>query len=86
MLQAKSFFDKLYNKGCRAVVFVEYVPVVEETTKKLAPTDIERQILADEQQKLREQYEDAIFISFPGDEKYSGGCLAAGRGFFPYQC
>jgi MoaA/NifB/PqqE/SkfB family radical SAM enzyme len=23
-----------------------------------------------------------IIISFPGDEKESGGCLAAGRGFF----
>jgi MoaA/NifB/PqqE/SkfB family radical SAM enzyme len=23
-----------------------------------------------------------IFLSFPGDEKTSGGCLAAGRGFF----
>jgi len=23
-----------------------------------------------------------LFISFPGDEKTSGGCLAAGRGFF----
>ena len=23
-----------------------------------------------------------ILISFPGDEKSSGGCLAAGRGFF----
>ncbi len=23
-----------------------------------------------------------LFISFPGDEKSSGGCLAAGRGFF----
>ncbi len=23
-----------------------------------------------------------VFISFPGDEKTSGGCLAAGRGFF----
>ena len=23
-----------------------------------------------------------VFISFPGDEKSSGGCLAAGRGFF----
>jgi MoaA/NifB/PqqE/SkfB family radical SAM enzyme len=25
---------------------------------------------------------DVIFISFPGDEKATGGCLAAGRGFF----
>ena len=23
-----------------------------------------------------------VFISFPGDEKATGGCLAAGRGFF----
>lgn len=23
-----------------------------------------------------------VFIAFPGDEKSSGGCLAAGRGFF----
>ena len=23
-----------------------------------------------------------VYISFPGDEKGSGGCVAAGRGFF----
>jgi MoaA/NifB/PqqE/SkfB family radical SAM enzyme len=80
-VSSKAFFDKLYNKGCRAMIFVEYVPVTE-STKKLAPTDIERKILEDKQEKLREQYTDAIFLSFPGDEKYSGGCLAAGRGFF----
>jgi len=78
---SKVFFDKLYNKGCRALVFVEYVPVTKQTVD-LAPTDNEREILECKQQKLRELYEDAIFISFPGDEKYSGGCLAAGRGFF----
>lgn len=80
-VSSKEFFDKLYNKGCRAMIFVEYVPVVE-STKELAPTEKERKTLEVEQQKLRVQYEDAIFISFPGDEKYSGGCLAAGRGFF----
>lgn len=78
---SKAFFEKLYNKGCRALIFVEYVPVAE-STKQLAPTDVEREILEYEQQKLREQYEDVIILSFPGDEKYSGGCLAAGRGFF----
>ena len=78
---SKDFFDKLYNKGCRALIFIEYVPVTEET-RQLAPTDVEREILEVEQQKLREQYQDVIFLSFPGDEKYSGGCLAAGRGFF----
>lgn len=30
----------------------------------------------------RERYDDIIIISFPGDEKHIGGCLAAGRGFF----
>lgn len=78
---SKAFFDELYNKGCRALIFVEYVPVTEET-KYLAPADNERNILECQQQKLREYYEDAIFLSFPGDEKYSGGCLSAGRGFF----
>ena len=31
---------------------------------------------------LRETYTEMVFISFPGDEKSSGGCVAAGRGFF----
>jgi len=78
---SKAFFDKLYNKGCRALIYVEYVPVVD-STKYLAPTDYEREVLECGQQKLRVEYENAIFLSFPGDEKYSGGCLAAGRGFF----
>lgn len=77
----QAFFDELYNKGCRALIFVEYVPVTE-ATEQLAPTDTERGILERELQILRETYEDAILLSFPGDEKYSGGCLAAGRGFF----
>ncbi|WP_143317972.1 radical SAM protein [Clostridium sp. HBUAS56017] len=77
----KDFFDGLYKKGCKILIFVEYVPVTEGT-KYLAPTDNERSILEKGQQKLREEYKDSIFISFPGDEKYSEGCLAAGRGFF----
>ncbi|MDF2949575.1 MAG: Radical domain protein [Sedimentibacter sp.] len=78
---SKKFFNKLYIKGCRALIFVEYVPVAE-STKDLAPSDGERLVLEEGQAKLREEYEDAIFLSFPGDEKYTGGCLAAGRGFF----
>ena len=31
---------------------------------------------------LRNARRDMVFIAFPGDEKRSGGCLAAGRGFF----
>lgn len=78
---SKEFIAELYNRGCKLVIFVEYVPVVA-STKDLAPTDKERNYLESEQARLREIYEDMIFISFPGDEKHSGGCLAAGRGFF----
>ena len=38
--------------------------------------------LVGEIERLREQYPEIVFISFPGDEKSSGGCVAAGRGFF----
>lgn len=30
----------------------------------------------------RSEYADIIYLSFPGDEKALGGCLASGRGFF----
>lgn len=75
------FLDKLYLQGCKAVIFVEFVPVTEEA-KELAPGDGERAYLAAALSDIREHYEDMVFISFPGDEKSSGGCLAAGRGFF----
>ena len=51
-------------------------------TIDLAPTDTERAILEERLKKLRMSNKDMLYISFPGDEKESGGCLAAGRGFF----
>ncbi len=32
--------------------------------------------------RLREEHPKMIYIAFPGDEKSTGGCVAAGRGFF----
>lgn len=75
------FLDKLYQRGCKLVFYVEYVPV-DKVTKDLAPEDEEREYLIEKLGELRRSYEDMLFISFPGDEKSSGGCLAAGRGFF----
>ena len=31
---------------------------------------------------LRGQYDEAVLLSFPGDELAMGGCMAAGREFF----
>lgn len=76
-----AFIARLTERGCRAVFFVEYVPVTDETLA-LAPGDEERETLTRTVEDLRARFDEAIFLQFPGDEKASDGCLAAGRGFF----
>ncbi len=76
-----SFLKKLSDRGCKAVIFVEYVPVTDNS-KELAPGDEDREYLAKTITRLRQEYAEMVYISFPGDEKSSGGCIAAGRGFF----
>lgn len=78
---SKDFIENLKSRGCKVVFYVEYVPVSASTTD-LAPTDEERAYMEKQIATLREACSEMIFISFPGDEKSSGGCLAAGRGFF----
>ena len=78
---SQAFLDSLAEKGCKVVIFVEYVPVTEES-KELAPTDTEREFMQSEIIRLRKTLPEMVYISFPGDEKSSGGCVAAGRGFF----
>ena len=80
-ITGREFLDELRERGCKAVIYVEFVPVTEESTD-LAPGDDEREYLRNRLASIREEYPDMVFISFPGDEKTSGGCLAAGRGFF----
>lgn len=75
------FISNLQNMGCKAVFFIEFVPVTEES-KDLAPGDEEREYMDAQLAVIREKYPDMVFVSFPGDEKASGGCVAAGRGFF----
>ncbi len=75
------FINSLHEKGCKLVLFVEFVPVTEESSD-LAPGDAERDLLKEFIDHARRAYADMVFVSFPGDEKSSGGCIAAGRGFF----
>ena len=77
---SKEFLDKLIDKGCKLVIFIEFVPVTEEA-QYLAPGDNEREYLAERLEALREEYE-AVLLAFPGDELAMGGCMAAGREFF----
>ena len=80
-LLSKEYINQLHDLGCKVLFFIEYVPM-SENTMELAPSDRERELLQNELDCLRREYEDMLFMSFPGDEKESGGCLAAGRGFF----
>jgi len=76
-----TFLSVLYHRGCKLIFFVEYVPV-DRKTSNIVLTDQQRIELDRKLRWLRLQYTDMIILSFPGDEKSSGGCLAAGRGFF----
>lgn len=76
-----AFVGSLAARGCKAVFYIEFVPVTDEA-KHLAPGDTERERIRTGIERLRQEREDMVFVSFPGDEKSSGGCLAAGRGFF----
>ena len=80
-VSSDTFLKKLSDRGCKTVIFVEYVSVTDES-KDLAPGDEEREYLKDEIARLRSEHPEMVYISFPGDEKSSGGCVAAGRGFF----
>ena len=77
-LLSREYINQLRDFGCKVVFFIEYVPVNEDTVE-LAPGDDERELLLNELELLRKEYDDMLFLSFPGDEKTSGGCLAAGR-------
>lgn len=75
------FVEELIQKGCRAILYIEYVPV-DEKSMELAPTPKDNRYIEQTVRGLRQTYDKVLFISFPGDEHKSGGCLAAGRGFF----
>lgn len=76
-----AFLDELRNLGCRLVFYIEYVPV-DKGTEHLALTEQGKEQLERKLVELKGGYPGLFFFSFPGDEQYLGGCLAAGRAFF----
>ena len=75
------FVNSLQDDGCKLVVYVEVVPVTKDM-RALELTDSDREYLKQRADSLQENNGKMIFLSFPGDEDKTGGCLAAGRGFF----
>ena len=80
-VSSPAFLDTLMDRGCKLVIFVEFVPVTEEA-RHLAPGEAEREYLVQAMEELRRKYSEAVLLSFPGDELAMGGCMAAGREFF----
>jgi MoaA/NifB/PqqE/SkfB family radical SAM enzyme len=80
-ITSERFINTLNSLGCRIVFFIEYVPI-DNKSGHIAPDEEDRIILEKMQELLQNAYKRMLFLSFPGDEKHMGGCLAAGRGFF----
>ena len=78
---SREFLDGLIDKGCKLVIYVEFVPVTDEA-QHLAPGEPERAYMAEAMDQLCSHYTEAVLLSFPGDELSMGGCMAAGREFF----
>lgn len=76
-----AFLDSLSSRGCKAVIYVEFVPVTDESTHLTLSEEQENELLK-RVDRLRNDKPEMVFVAFPGDEKGSGGCIAAGRGFF----
>ena len=76
-----AFLSLLRALGAKVTFYVDYVPA-DAGTESLAPGDAERALLASRLDTLRQKQDGMIYVSFPGDEQFSDGCLAAGRGFF----
>lgn len=75
----EAFIRQMLDCGARVFAYVEYVPM-EPGTEGLVLKDGQKKdlqrILAEHNRKFP-----SLFLCFPGDEDYYGGCLAAGRGF-----
>lgn len=78
-LTSEAFIAEMVEMGCRLFFFVEYVPV-QPGTEEWELTAEQRAVLAQRIEALKASAS-ALFVSFPGDEEATGGCLAAGRGF-----
>ena len=81
LVTSDAFVENLRKLGCKLIIYVEYVPT-EPGTEYLALGDDDLERMEAVQEHQGERFKDMIIISFPGDEKHLGGCLAAGRGFF----
>ncbi|MGN1045116.1 MAG: radical SAM/SPASM domain-containing protein [Candidatus Methanomethylophilaceae archaeon] len=77
---SEEYISFLESLGTHIVFLIEFVP--SAGTEHLALGDGKREMLAGRVSELRSTHRRMMFMSFPGDERFFGGCIGAGRGFF----
>jgi MoaA/NifB/PqqE/SkfB family radical SAM enzyme len=75
----RAFITRLLRKGCRLFIFVEYVPV-DENSRHLVLTPEQKNTITPLTDTWTRDLP-GLFVVFPGDEDQYGGCLSSGRGF-----
>ena len=68
---SENYIRFLVDQGCKMILFIEFVPVTEEA-RHLAPGEEERKYQEEAMDRLREQFDGVILLSFPGDELKMG--------------
>ena len=76
-----AFLQQLADAGAAAVFLIEY-SASGKADRSLEPDEKDRCFMAERLASARKRFRSLWFLSFPGDEEFMGGCLAAGRGFF----
>jgi MoaA/NifB/PqqE/SkfB family radical SAM enzyme len=79
LITSIGFQQRLNSLGSRVSIFVDYVPVKEDTEDLLLTAE-QKQNERVWMQGLKDSLP-GLFVSLPGDEEQYGGCLAGGRGF-----
>ncbi len=79
----REYVSLLREQGCGVLFYIEYVPA-EPGTEHLVLLEDDLLMLEERIGALAKDKDNKgmAILSFPGDEKNMGGCLAAGRGFF----
>jgi MoaA/NifB/PqqE/SkfB family radical SAM enzyme len=78
-ITSPAFLRDVKRLGAGIVFYVEYVPS-DGQSAHLAPDDTARKVFENRLAQLRSKVR-MMLLSFPGDEDFTEGCLAAGRGF-----
>ena len=79
LITSIGFQQTLNTLGSMVAIFVDYVPVKEDT-EELVLTSEQKQKETVWMNSLKASLP-GLFVSLPGDEEQYGGCLAGGRGF-----